>query len=68
MQKAPKPGKSALGTRLAKMSNFSSDLQTLFKHLTFPLYFLYELLMSLRSQNQNQLATPENTITYHNAF
>ena len=31
----------------AKMSSFSSDFQTLKKHL-FPLYFLYELLMSLR--------------------
>ena len=31
----------------AKMSIFSSDFQTLFKHW-FPLYFLYELLMSLR--------------------
>ena len=33
----------------AKMSSFSSDFQTLIKHL-FPLYFLYELLISLRSQ------------------
>ena len=32
----------------AKMSSFSSDFQTLIKHW-FPLYFLYELLMSLRS-------------------
>ena len=32
----------------AKMSSFSSDFQTLIKHL-FPLYFLYELLISLRS-------------------
>ena len=31
----------------AKMSSFSSDFQTLIK-LQFPLYFLYELLMSLR--------------------
>ena len=31
----------------AKMSSFSSDFQTLLKHY-FPLYFLYELLMSLR--------------------
>ena len=34
-------------TKDAKMSSFSSDFQTLIKHL-FPLYFLYELLMSLR--------------------
>ena len=33
----------------AKMSSFSSDFQTLIKQL-FPLYFLYELLISLRSQ------------------
>ena len=33
----------------AKMSRFSSDFQTLIKHW-FPLYFLYELLMSLRKQ------------------
>ena len=33
----------------AKMSSFSPDFQTLIKHL-FPLYFLYELLISLRSQ------------------
>ena len=32
----------------AKMSSFSSDFQTLIKH-SFPLYFLYALLMSLRS-------------------
>ena len=32
----------------AKMSSFSSDFQTLIKHHKFPLYFLYELLMSLR--------------------
>ena len=31
----------------AKMSSFSSDFQTLNQHY-FPLYFLYELLMSLR--------------------
>ena len=31
----------------AKMSSFSPDLQTLIKH-QFPLYFLYELLMTLR--------------------
>ena len=31
------------------MSSFSSDFQTLIKHL-FPLHFLYELLISLRSQ------------------
>ena len=31
----------------AKISSFSSDFQTLIKH-QFPLYFLYELLMSLR--------------------
>ena len=36
-------------TKDAKMSSFSSDFQTLIKHL-FPLYFLYELLISLRSQ------------------
>ena len=31
------------------MSSFSSDFQTLIKNL-FPLYFLYKLLMNLRSQ------------------
>ena len=31
----------------AKMSSFSSNFQTLILHL-LPLYFLYELLMSLR--------------------
>ena len=31
----------------AKMSSFSSNFQTLIQHL-LPLYFLYELLMSLR--------------------
>ena len=31
----------------AKMSSFSFDFQTLVKHL-FPLYFLWELIMSLR--------------------
>ena len=31
----------------AKMSSFSTDFQTLIKH-QFPLYFLHELLMSLR--------------------
>ena len=30
----------------AKMSSFSCDFQTLIRHY-FPLYFLYELLMSL---------------------
>ena len=34
----------------AKMSSFPSDFQTLIKHLKFPLYFLYKLLMSLRSK------------------
>ena len=34
----------------AKMSSFSSDFQTFIKQLTFPLYFLYELLMNLRSK------------------
>ena len=29
------------------MSSYSSDFQTLIKHY-FPLYFLYELLMTLR--------------------
>ena len=38
----------------AKMSSFSSDFQTLIKHF-FPLYFLNELLMSLRSVNQRML-------------
>ena len=34
----------------AKMSGFLSDFQTLiFKHFKFPLYFLSELLISLRS-------------------
>ena len=32
----------------AKMSSFSYYFQTLIKH-KFPLYFLYELLMSLRN-------------------
>ena len=32
----------------AKISSFSSDFQTLIKR-KFPLYFFYELLMSLRS-------------------
>ena len=36
----------------AKMSSFSSDIQTLIKHY-FPLNFLYELLMSLRIMNHN---------------
>ena len=35
-----------------KMSSFSSDFQTLIKHY-FPLYFLYELLMSVRSVRQH---------------
>ena len=33
---------------MQEMSSVSSDFQTLIKH-SFPLYFLYELLMSLRS-------------------
>ena len=37
----------------AKMSSFSSDFQTLIKHY-FPLFFLYELLMSLRRAYRNQ--------------
>ena len=32
----------------AKLRSFSSNFQTLIEH-NFPLYFLYELLMSLRS-------------------
>ena len=32
----------------AKLNSFSRDCQTLIKH-KIPLYFLYELLMSLRS-------------------
>ena len=36
----------------AKISSFSSHFQTLIKHL-FPLYFLYELLMSLRSVDES---------------
>ena len=36
----------------AKMSSFSSDFQTLIKH-QFPLYFLYELLMRMRSLFQH---------------
>ena len=32
----------------AKLRSFSSNFQTLVEHY-FPLYFLYELLMSLRS-------------------
>ena len=35
-----------------KMSSFSSDFQTLIKH-QFPLYFLYELLMSLRKSPES---------------
>ena len=31
------------------MSSFSSDFQTLIKHFKFPLYFLYELLMDVKS-------------------
>ena len=34
--------------RMQILSNFSSDFQTLIKH-KFSLYFLYELLMSLRN-------------------
>ena len=37
----------------AKMSSFSSAFLTLIKH-QFPLYFLYELLMSLRSVFRTQ--------------
>ena len=33
------------------MSSFSSDIQTPIKHL-FPLNFLYELLMSLRTDDE----------------
>ena len=33
----------------AKMSSFSSDFQQLNKH-QFPLYFVYEILMSLGSE------------------
>ena len=40
--------------KAAKMSSFSSDFQTLTEHL-FPLYFLYELLMSLRKIMNNIL-------------
>ena len=39
----------------AKMSSFSSDFQTLIRHFKFPLFFLYELLMSLR----NLILNPE---------
>ena len=53
MQKPPKPGKSGLGTRLAKVSDFSSDFQTKFPK--FSSYFLYELFMSLRSQSQTEI-------------
>ena len=35
-----------------KMSSFSSDFQTLIK-LKFPLYFVYELSMSLRRKNKD---------------
>ena len=34
------------------MSSFSSDFQTLVEH-QFPLYFRYELLMSLRSEDED---------------
>ena len=37
----------------AKMSSFSADFQTLIKH-QFSFYFLYELLMSLRSDHTAQ--------------
>ena len=36
------------------MSSFSSDFQTLIKH-KFLLYFLYELLMSLRTSQTDGL-------------
>ena len=41
-----------------KMSSFSSDFQTLIKY-DFPLYFLYELLMSLRMNFERLLASFE---------
>ena len=37
----------------AKMDSFSADFQTLIKH-QFYFYFLYELLMSLRSDHTAQ--------------
>ena len=46
----------------AKMSSFSSDFQTLIKH-QFPLNFLHELLMSLRSAVQNKGITSRCTTT-----
>ena len=36
----------------AKMSSFTSDFQTLIKHLCPFLHFLYESLMSLKSTNE----------------
>ena len=38
----------------AKMSRFSFDFHPLIKH-QFPLYFVYELLMSLREYFLNQM-------------
>ena len=43
----------------AKMTSFSSDFQTLIKNL-FLLYFLYELLMSLRIEFSNKMNVNKN--------
>ena len=42
----------------AKMSSFSSDFETVIQH-QFPLYFLYELLMSLRKCYQIKINLSE---------
>ena len=44
-----------------KMSSFSSDFQTLVKH-QFPLYFRCELLMSLRSEDDDMKETMSRQI------
>ena len=45
----------------AKMSSFSSDIQTFIKH-QFPLNFLYELLMSLRSSECNIMKSWDDVV------
>ena len=45
----------------AKMSSFSSDFQTLVKHQS-PLYFRCELLMSLRSEDEDMKETMSRQI------
>ena len=46
----------------AKMSSFSSDFQTLIKH-KFPLYFLYKLLLGLRTKIANLNSLFSETIS-----